>query len=53
MFSVQSSEIKHNQTQSYPSTSKLSPNTPLDAQSDCFTVWEPLKLQQEWTVRRI
>uniref|UniRef100_A0A915DQR3 Uncharacterized protein n=1 Tax=Ditylenchus dipsaci TaxID=166011 RepID=A0A915DQR3_9BILA len=32
---------------SFPSTSRLNSN---DSQNECFTVWEPLQLRQEWTI---
>lgn len=36
----------HNST--FPSTSKT--KNVNDSPNDCFTVWEPLQLRQEWTV---
>lgn len=33
----------------FPSTSKAKGNS-TDSSNDCFTVWEPLQLRQEWTV---
>lgn len=48
MFQIQS--VENNYTLSMPSTSRLNINSSSETKNDCYTVWEPLQLRQEWTV---